>query len=136
MVAEMAKLAAFSPNAGATPRAATSAPPSGASAIWETTAADHRPLLAATSSCSSTMKGSTEAEAGLKNTRAGRQPERDRIGRRQVVINQRQHRGQDGALPVGGDHDPHPRQPVHRAAGDRREQQHRQDRSDDRAPGC
>jgi hypothetical protein len=66
--AEAAKLAALTRNAGATPTVATRAPARGASAIWEMTAADHRPLLAATSSSSSTMLGSTELAAGLKNT--------------------------------------------------------------------
>ena len=50
------------------PQAATSAPASGASAIWETTAADHRALLAAISSSSLTMLGTAAVAAGLKNT--------------------------------------------------------------------
>jgi hypothetical protein len=66
--AEAAKLAAFTKNAGPAPTAATRAPASGARAIWEMTAADHRALLAATSSSSSTMLGSTVLAAGLKNT--------------------------------------------------------------------
>jgi hypothetical protein len=66
--AETVKVAALNQSAGVTPQAATSAPRSGASAIWETTAADHRPLLAAASSCSLTMAGRTDAAAGLKNT--------------------------------------------------------------------
>ena len=38
------------------------------------TAADHRPLLAAISSSSSTMLGSTELAAGLKNTAPAASP--------------------------------------------------------------
>src|SRR6266702_1944020 len=105
MAEDTAKLAALTQNAGATPNAATLAPPAGASAIWEMTAADHRPLLAAISSSSPTMAGSTDAEAGLKNTRSCRQPERDGIDRREMVINERQDRGQGGTPQVRGDHD-------------------------------
>jgi hypothetical protein len=70
----MAKLAALTRKAGATPTAAIRAPASGARAIWEMTAADHRPELAATSSPSSTMLGSTELAAGLKNTAPAASP--------------------------------------------------------------
>jgi len=38
------------------------------------TAADHRPLLAASNSRSSTMPGSAEADAGLKNTAPAERP--------------------------------------------------------------
>lgn len=132
MAADTAKLAALTQNAGATPNAATIAPPAGASAIWEMTAADHRPLLAAISSSSPTMAGSTDAEAGLKNTRSCRQPERDGIDRREMVINERQDRGQGGTPQVRGDHDANAGQPVHHGTGDRGEQ-HRHDLRDDRA---
>ncbi len=67
-------MAALNQNAGLVPQAATSAPAAGASAIWEATAADHRPLLAATSSPSATMLGSAEAAAGLKNTAPADRP--------------------------------------------------------------
>ena len=67
-------MAALNQNAGATPQAATTAPASGPSAIWETTAADHRPLLAATNSSSSTTLGRAEAAAGLKNTAPAANP--------------------------------------------------------------
>jgi hypothetical protein len=72
--AEAVKEVALNQNAGATPKMATSTPPSGASATWYTTAADHRPLFAATSSCSLTMQGRTDAAAGMKNTATADRP--------------------------------------------------------------
>jgi hypothetical protein len=51
----------------------------------------------------------------------------------QVLVDQRQHRGQGGARQICGDHHPHPRQAVHDSTGDQGEQRHGRDLGDDRA---
>lgn len=67
MSAEMAKVAGVIQNGTGSPDG-DQRTRGWASAIWYMTAADHNPLSVATSSSSVTMRGSTEAEAGLKNT--------------------------------------------------------------------
>ena len=66
--AEARNVAAFTAKAGPGPATATSAPATGASAIWEITAADQIAELAATTWSSGTRAGRTLAAAGLKKT--------------------------------------------------------------------
>ena len=116
--------------AGPYPSETTRSPASGARTIWERTAAVQIPLFAATNASFFTSAGRTEEAAGLKEDRADRHAERDRVHPDRGVVPHRQDDRQDRSEQVRADHHRDPGPPVHQRPGEWRDQEHRQDLGD------
>ena len=131
--ADARNVAAFTAKAGPGPATATSAPATGASAIWEITAADQIAELAATTWSSGTRAGTMLAAAGLKKTLTG-QEEGGQVHHGELLVEQDEPDGHPGPGQVGDEHDPPPRVAVDDGTGDEPEEDAGHDLEGNRAP--